>query len=67
MFRWAPLRLVGDLLLIVTGAFWGLIFVGKDLAEGVRGEALRNHFFLNWSQARWFIAVRAVISLGLSC
>ena len=57
MFRWAPLRLVGDLLLIVTGAFWGLIFVGKDLAEGVRGEALRNHFFLNWSQARWFIAV----------
>jgi hypothetical protein len=29
MFRWAPLRLGGDALLIVMGAFWGFTFVAE--------------------------------------
>lgn len=28
-FRWAPLRLSSDVLLIATGAFWGLTFVAN--------------------------------------
>jgi hypothetical protein len=64
MFSWRPLRFCGDLLLIATGLFWGLIFVGKDLAvgaimNGTRGEALRNQFPLSRSQATWFIVATA--------
>jgi hypothetical protein len=32
MFRWVPLRVVGDLMLIAMGVFWGLTFVAETRA-----------------------------------
>jgi hypothetical protein len=70
MFRWTPLRLGGDLLLIAMGVFWGLTFVanGRDLrpmpwswsgllwATGILGPLLVWSFALIFFFGRDFVS-----------
>ena len=50
-FRWIPLRLAVDLLLVAMGAFWGLVFA----AEG--RDALSPYLHLHWSGSLWLSGI----------
>lgn len=63
MFSWTPLRLAGDLLLVVAGMFFGSVCVWEQLPlkaalHGVRGEALLNYLP---QRLPWFIAVTSLL------
>jgi hypothetical protein len=62
MFSRTPLRIAGDILLIVTGIFWGGVCVGRNLdvgaiVHGAYGQVLGDCYPRGWQDASLCIAV----------
>lgn len=62
MFSRTPLRIAGDILLIVTGIFWGGVCMGHDLdigaiIHGAYGQILGDCYLRGWQDASLCIAV----------
>lgn len=61
MFSWKPMRLAGNLILIVTGGFWAMASVSNDLdvraiIHGALSQVLRDCYPRTLQGASWCIA-----------
>jgi len=60
MFAWKPMRLAGDLILVLTGVFWGMsVYNDLDVRAIIHGsvsQVLRDCYPRTWQDASWCIA-----------